>query len=377
MADWKSPVSYNPSYHAFSYGLMYQTGPEHNHPNISGWAEAVPNSGVSGGYHQQAPHQSPPRNPQHNIGNGNSHHPGPAMYLGDPQSHTPSGGIFIPHNRTPFDQPPKEIEQPGNYTQRDPVLHRSPDSWTSDKIYPQTNPATWVKRELEEEMESGRPNGSELVSSSYPENTSVQILGSEDNAPPEKEDKDTPKQKARTAFSTGQMDALTHRFNMQRYLSPAEMKALAGLTGLTYKQVKTWFQNRRMKLKRHQKDNGWESAGYPNPGYPNMPPRPQVSTIIMLCKTQNLPYSTGGYPQPSPSPTQATARPLGNWPLPPGLQHGQCKTRLQHHDDRSPTHTNSSIRPCFTMLANNTQGNVLVVNRLFSKCVVVWKDSYN
>uniref|UniRef100_A0A8C7HG36 Nanog homeobox n=1 Tax=Oncorhynchus kisutch TaxID=8019 RepID=A0A8C7HG36_ONCKI len=341
MADWRSPVSYNPSYHAFSYGIMYQTGPEQNHPNISGWAEAVHNSGVSGGYHQQAPHESPPRNPEHNISHGNSHHPGPVMYLGDPRSHTPIGGLFIPHNRTPFDQPPKEIEQPGNYTQRDPVLHRSPDSWTSEKIYPQTNPATWVKRELEEEMESGRPNGSELVSSSYPENTSVQILGSEDNAPPplplpEKANKDTPKQKARTAFSTGQMDALTHWFNMQRYLSPAEMKALAGLTGLTYKQVKTWFQNRRMKLKRHQKDNGWESAGYPNPGYPKMPPRPQFQgeaqtqildhhsntqqfqeAMFIESRQQNLPYYTGGYPQPSSSPSQATARPLGNWPLPP------------------------------------------------------------
>ncbi|XP_029481759.1 homeobox protein NANOG [Oncorhynchus nerka] len=324
MADLKSPVSYNPSYHAFSYCLMYhQTGPEQNHPNISGWAEAVPNSGVSGGYHQQAPHQSPHRNPEQNIGNGNSHHPGPVMYLGDLQNHTPSGCLFIPHNRTPFDQPPKEIEQP--------------DSWTSEKIYPQTNPATWVKRGLEEEMESGRPNGSELVSSSYPENTSVQILGSEYNAPPslplplpEKADKDIPKQKARTAFSTRQMDALTHRFNMQRYLSPAEMKALAGLTGLTYKQVKTWLQNRRMKLKRHQKDNG----GYPNPGYPNMPPRPQFQgkaqtqildhhsntqqfqeAMFMKSPQQNLPYYTGGYPQPSP------ARPLGNWPLPPAMPH--------------------------------------------------------
>lgn len=124
------------------------------------------------------------------------------------------------------------------------LLFSRSDSWSSETSYPQTNATTWVKKELEEETESGSPNGSEHVSSSYPENTSLQILGSEDNAPqslplplPEKADKDAPKQKARTAFSTGQMDALTHRFNMQRYLSPAEMKALAGLTGLTYKQV--------------------------------------------------------------------------------------------------------------------------------------------
>ncbi|XP_070302889.1 homeobox protein pv.1-like [Salvelinus sp. IW2-2015] len=354
MADWKLPVSYNPSYHAFAYGLMYQTGAEQNHPNFSGWAETVYNSGVSGGYHQQAQqqaqHQSPPRDQEDNIGSGNPQYPGSVMYLGDPHSHTPSGRLLISHNRTLFDQPPKETDGPSNYTPSDPVLHRSPDSWSSENSYPQTNPATWVKKELEEETESGSTNNSEHVSSSYPENASVQILGSEDNAPqslpvplPEKVDKDTPKQKARTAFSTGQMDALTHRFNMQRYLSPAEMKALAGLTGLTYKQVKTWFQNRRMKLKRHQKDNSWESAGYPNPGYPNpgypiMPPNPQFQgdaqtqiqdhhtntqqfqeAMFKKSPQQNLPYYTGGYPQPSSSPPHPSARPLGNWP--PAMTH--------------------------------------------------------
>lgn len=43
--------------------------------------------------------------------------------------------------------------------------------------------------------------------------------------------------KTRAAFSEEQMNALIHRFNVQRYLTPAEMKTLAGATGLTYKQV--------------------------------------------------------------------------------------------------------------------------------------------
>uniref|UniRef100_A0A672T5S9 Nanog homeobox n=1 Tax=Sinocyclocheilus grahami TaxID=75366 RepID=A0A672T5S9_SINGR len=72
----------------------------------------------------------------------------------------------------------------------------------------------------------------------------------------------TQTRKTRAAFSEEQMSALIHRFNIQRYLTPAEMKTLAGATGLTYKQVKTWFQNRRMKLKRHQRDSSWMTERY-------------------------------------------------------------------------------------------------------------------
>lgn len=52
----------------------------------------------------------------------------------------------------------------------------------------------------------------------------------------------TPKSKARTNFSDSQMNILSERFSMQRYLSPSEMRSMAELTGLTYKQVSGWFE---------------------------------------------------------------------------------------------------------------------------------------
>ncbi|NXE56695.1 NANOG protein, partial [Casuarius casuarius] len=65
------------------------------------------------------------------------------------------------------------------------------------------------------------------------------------------------KAKSRTAFSKEQLQTLHQRFQSQKYLSPQQIRELAAALGLTYKQVKTWFQNRRMKLKRCQKHSLW------------------------------------------------------------------------------------------------------------------------
>ncbi|NWW50291.1 NANOG protein, partial [Pedionomus torquatus] len=65
------------------------------------------------------------------------------------------------------------------------------------------------------------------------------------------------KAKSRTAFSKEQLQTLHQRFQSQKYLSPQQIRELAAALGLTYKQVKTWFQNRRMKLKRCQKHSSW------------------------------------------------------------------------------------------------------------------------
>ncbi|NWZ66585.1 NANOG protein, partial [Acrocephalus arundinaceus] len=67
--------------------------------------------------------------------------------------------------------------------------------------------------------------------------------------------------KSRTAFSQDQLKALHQRFQSQKYLSPQQIRELAGALELTYKQVKTWFQNQRMKFKRCQKESQWADKG--------------------------------------------------------------------------------------------------------------------
>ncbi|XP_074804618.1 homeobox protein NANOG-like [Natator depressus] len=88
------------------------------------------------------------------------------------------------------------------------------------------------------------------------------------------------KAKIRTAFSKEQLQTLHQRFQSQKYLSPQQIRELAAVLGLTYKQVKTWFQNRRMKLKRCQKHNLWSEraqcltqTGFQPSGYLEVHPK--------------------------------------------------------------------------------------------------------
>ncbi|XP_048584810.1 homeobox protein LOX10 [Nematostella vectensis] len=70
------------------------------------------------------------------------------------------------------------------------------------------------------------------------------------------------KKKPRTAFTESQISELEKRFQSQKYLGSKERSELAGTLGLTDTQVKTWFQNRRMKLKRQRQEDTDRQARY-------------------------------------------------------------------------------------------------------------------
>uniref|UniRef100_A0A7N9IEX6 Homeobox domain-containing protein n=1 Tax=Macaca fascicularis TaxID=9541 RepID=A0A7N9IEX6_MACFA len=77
---------------------------------------------------------------------------------------------------------------------------------------------------------------------------------SAENSATKKEDKvPVKKQKARTVFSSPQLCVFNDRFQRQKYLSLQKIQTSS--RDLSYKQVKTWFQNQRMKSKRWQRNN--------------------------------------------------------------------------------------------------------------------------
>jgi len=73
------------------------------------------------------------------------------------------------------------------------------------------------------------------------------------------------RKKARTAFSREQVSDLEKKFQEKKYLSSAERGELAERLKLSDMQVKTWFQNRRMKYKRQSEEAEMEMK---SPKYP-------------------------------------------------------------------------------------------------------------
>ncbi|KAM6264799.1 homeobox protein vent1-like [Spheniscus humboldti] len=80
--------------------------------------------------------------------------------------------------------------------------------------------------------------------------------------------------RARTAFTSEQVCRLEKTFQRQKYLGASERRKLAAALQLSEVQIKTWFQNRRMKLKRQIQDHQ-QSLVSPAPLYsypPGTPP---------------------------------------------------------------------------------------------------------
>ncbi|XP_051011247.1 homeobox protein NANOG isoform X2 [Acomys russatus] len=119
---------------------------------------------------------------------------------------------------------------------------------------------------LRTETASPRPSSVDLPLQDSPDSSTspkLKFCGPQSEEGPEKKGEcklHAKQQKMRTVFSQEQLCALRDRFQRQRYLSLQQMQELSALLNLSYKQVKTWFQNQRMKCKRWQK-NQWLKTG--------------------------------------------------------------------------------------------------------------------
>eukprot|EP00795_Rhopilema_esculentum_P010998 gene10998-19838_t len=106
-----------------------------------------------------------------------------------------------------------------------------------------------VRRQIDE---SGNPNEAEVkhatADSTTEKDTSPEKRGSHSQTAESK--------RLRTIFTAKQLQQLEDKFRESQYPNPQERYDMAEELGLSEKKVKTWFQNRRMKLKRDY----WNSA---------------------------------------------------------------------------------------------------------------------
>ncbi|XP_071491693.1 uncharacterized protein [Diadema antillarum] len=139
--------------------------------------------------------------------------------------------------------------------------------------------------------------------------------------------------RSRTVFTELQLMGLEKRFERQKYLSTPDRLELAESLGLSQLQVKTWYQNRRMKWKKQVMQSGRHDSPTKPKGRPKKCDVTDENGTVSRCYASDFDHDDlseftddGGSPVPSAnSPTStlddshlvASAKPLTSLQHPP------------------------------------------------------------
>ncbi|KAK9964873.1 hypothetical protein ABG768_006006 [Culter alburnus] len=121
----------------------------------------------------------------------------------------------------------------------------------------------WLSQSFHDQDHSHKPCATEALhligevenkAPSSPTNSCGYTSASESDVGEDSEGESGPQRRVRTKFTSEQISSLEKTFSKHKYLGATQRRKIAEKLHLSETQVKTWFQNRRMKLKREVQD---------------------------------------------------------------------------------------------------------------------------
>ncbi|XP_047464649.1 homeobox protein Hox-D3-like [Mugil cephalus] len=266
----------------------------------------------------------------HNIHQHHHHHHHHHHHYQDFFSESLDGvGGFGCAHQAPAHQQQQQQQQAGTLARTFPrrSKQQSPKFTMSKKIFP------WMKESRHSNQKPGRRTA--------------------DCAVNEKCSSATPASKrTRTAYTSAQLVELEKEFHFSRYLCRSRRVEMAGLLNLHERQIKIWFQNRRMKQKKDERMHGLSStttttttttSSCSPSSSPSAPGSPTLSSLGYVHLGGD--YQPASPPQPAYSAAEYAKYPTAGFRHGPHAQYDTSHTPNPRGSDLNGSYFSQSCSP--------------------------------